>query len=57
MTSEEVRAWRITRRLTWATAALFAGVSKRTWARWESGESNVPQWLPRILETFVEDGS
>lgn len=40
-TKEQVKKLRISKRLTWKEAAKIADVNWRTWARWESGESNM----------------
>ena len=48
-TPEQIRAWRKGEGLSQTKAAEMAGVKLRAWARWESGERSVPQWLRDVL--------
>jgi transcriptional regulator with XRE-family HTH domain len=37
--AEDIYVWRVVNRLSQADAAAIAGVSAKTWARWERSES------------------
>jgi DNA-binding XRE family transcriptional regulator len=44
-----LEAWRAREELTQEQAAEIAGVTRRAWQRWETGERSVPQWLADVL--------
>lgn len=48
-TPDDLRAWRESEDLTQEQAAQVAGVQRLAWARWETGERSVPQWLADTL--------
>lgn len=48
-TPDDLRAWREAEGLTQERAAALAGVERLAWARWESGDRAVPQWLRDTL--------
>ena len=54
MSPELLRAWRKAHNLTQVDAASWVGVNERTYQRWELGESKIPHWLPKIINTFGE---
>lgn len=45
----DLRAWRSSEGLTQERAASVAGVDRVTWARWETGTRDIPQWLGDTL--------
>lgn len=45
----DLRVWREGEGLTQARAAELAGVTLRTWQRWEAGDTPTPHWLPDRL--------
>ena len=47
MTGADLKAWRKGRRWSQRRAGLWAGVSSRTWRRYENGR--VPVWLVRRI--------
>jgi transcriptional regulator with XRE-family HTH domain len=53
MTPNELREWRKAKGMTQGQGAELAGVSLRTYKRWELGELPVP----RLLELYIQGES
>jgi DNA-binding XRE family transcriptional regulator len=47
MHPHQLRVWRLLRQMTQADAAEWAGVSERSWRRYET--TQVPSWLARQI--------
>lgn len=53
-----LRGWRRVQRWRQEDAAAWAGVTVRTWSRWETGALKPPRWLEiRMLEMLEGDAS
>lgn len=56
MTPDELRAWQERLGLTYDTAALVLGVSRRTYARWVAGEAGEIGRIVALACAAVEAG-